>query len=74
MHSLEKRLKPPLQAVRIVGLNGSPHRNGNTVTLMRWVLEGCSGVLRIWQEKGWVRVERSLEARDWPGCPERQVP
>lgn len=27
--------------VHIVGLNGSPHRDGNTVTLMRWVLEGC---------------------------------
>jgi len=26
---------------RIIGLNGSPHRDGNTVTLMRWVLEGC---------------------------------
>ena len=27
--------------IHIVGLNGSPHRDGNTVTLMRWVLEGC---------------------------------
>jgi NAD(P)H-dependent FMN reductase len=52
MHSLRGRLKPPLrtkrlkpppQTVRIVGLNGSPHHHGNTATLMRWVLEGCSG-------------------------------
>lgn len=27
--------------VHITALNGSPHRNGNTTTLMRWVLEGC---------------------------------
>ena len=29
------------QAVRVVGFSGSPHRQGNTATLMRWVLEGC---------------------------------
>lgn len=29
------------QKVKIIGLNGSPHRNGNTVTLMNYVLEGC---------------------------------
>jgi NAD(P)H-dependent FMN reductase len=29
-------------SIRIVGLNGSPHCDGNTVTLMRWVLEGCT--------------------------------
>jgi multimeric flavodoxin WrbA len=28
-------------AVQVVGLNGSPHRNGNTATLINWVLEGC---------------------------------
>jgi multimeric flavodoxin WrbA len=28
--------------VRVIGLNGSPHRTGNTVTLMGWVLEGCA--------------------------------
>jgi len=27
--------------VRVIGLNGSPHRQGNTATLMGWVLEGC---------------------------------
>jgi NAD(P)H-dependent FMN reductase len=52
MHSLRRRRKPslrtvrrkpPLQTVRIVGLNGSPRRDGNTATLMHWVLEGCSG-------------------------------
>jgi len=26
---------------QLVALNGSPHRNGNTATLMRWVVEGC---------------------------------
>jgi multimeric flavodoxin WrbA len=29
-------------SVRVIGLNGSPHHNGNTVTLIRWVLEGCT--------------------------------
>ena len=28
--------------VRVIALNGSPHRNGNTATLMNWVLEGCA--------------------------------
>jgi NAD(P)H-dependent FMN reductase len=28
--------------VRVIGLNGSPHRHGNTVTLMTWVLEGSA--------------------------------
>jgi NAD(P)H-dependent FMN reductase len=28
--------------VRILALNGSPHRSGNTATLMEWVLEGCA--------------------------------
>jgi multimeric flavodoxin WrbA len=28
--------------IRIVALNGSPHRDGNTVLLMRWVLQGCA--------------------------------
>lgn len=28
--------------IRIIGLNGSPHRDGNTATLMGWVLEGCA--------------------------------
>lgn len=28
--------------IRVIGLNGSPHRHGNTVTLMSWVLEGCT--------------------------------
>ena len=28
-------------STQIVALNGSPHRNGNTVTLMGWVMEGC---------------------------------
>lgn len=27
--------------IGIVALNGSPHRHGNTATLMGWVLEGC---------------------------------
>ena len=38
------------QTVQIVALNGSPHRNGNTVTLMRWVAEGCreSGASVAW--------------------------
>ncbi|MFW9950185.1 MAG: flavodoxin family protein [Candidatus Thorarchaeota archaeon] len=27
--------------IRITALNGSPKKNGNTVTLMKWVLEGC---------------------------------
>lgn len=30
-----------LKPLKIVALNGSPHRSGNTVTLMNWVLEGC---------------------------------
>ena len=25
----------------IIGLNGSPHREGNTATLLGWVLDGC---------------------------------
>lgn len=29
------------ETVRIIALNGSPHRNGNTATLMGWVLDGC---------------------------------
>jgi len=29
-------------APHIIGLNGSPHRAGNTATLMGWVLEGCA--------------------------------
>ncbi len=33
---------PPHRSVRVVALNGSPHRKGNTVTLMGWVLEGCT--------------------------------
>jgi len=28
--------------IHVVGLNGSPHRTGNTVTLMGWVLDGCA--------------------------------
>jgi len=27
--------------MHIVALNGSPHREGNTATLMQWVLDGC---------------------------------
>ena len=27
--------------IKILGLNGSPKKNGNTYTLMSWVLEGC---------------------------------
>jgi len=27
--------------LRVVAVNGSPHREGNTATLMGWVLEGC---------------------------------
>lgn len=30
------------EPVQIVALNGSPHRQGNTATLMQWVLEGCA--------------------------------
>jgi len=26
---------------KIVALNGSPHHNGNTVLLMKWVIKGC---------------------------------
>lgn len=29
------------QPVDIVALNGSPHRHGNTATLMQWVVRGC---------------------------------
>lgn len=29
-------------SAHIIGLNGSPHRDGNTATLMGWVLEGCA--------------------------------
>lgn len=29
------------KSIKIVGLNGSPNRKGNTVTLMKWVLGGC---------------------------------
>lgn len=29
------------RSVRVVALNGSPHRDGNTATLIGWVLEGC---------------------------------
>ena len=28
--------------MHIVALNGSPHRKGNTATLMQWVLDGCA--------------------------------
>ncbi len=28
--------------VVVIGLNGSPNRGGNTVTLMNWVLGGCA--------------------------------
>jgi NAD(P)H-dependent FMN reductase len=27
--------------VRVAALNGSPHREGNTATLLRWVVAGC---------------------------------
>lgn len=27
--------------ISVMALNGSPHLDGNTATLMRWVLEGC---------------------------------
>ncbi len=27
--------------IRILAINGSPHANGNTATLMRWAAEGC---------------------------------
>jgi len=30
-----------MTTVKILALNGSPHRAGNTVTLMKWVIEGC---------------------------------
>jgi multimeric flavodoxin WrbA len=32
---------PEKRALSIVALNGSPHRAGNTATLMGWVVEGC---------------------------------
>lgn len=28
-------------SVKIIGLNGSPKRNRNTATIIKWVLEGC---------------------------------
>jgi NAD(P)H-dependent FMN reductase len=31
-----------IKSVHVIGLNGSPHRAGNTVTLMGWVLDGCA--------------------------------
>ena len=36
-----KQLSGP---IRIVALNGSPNKNGNTSTLMQWVVEGAAGV------------------------------
>jgi multimeric flavodoxin WrbA len=30
-----------MTTVKILALNGGPHRAGNTVTLMRWVVDGC---------------------------------
>jgi len=27
--------------IKVIGLNGSPNRNGNTATLIKWVLDGC---------------------------------
>ncbi len=41
--------------MHIVALNGSPHRKGNTATLMQWVLDGCEEVVRP-------LVEGNLEA------------
>lgn len=32
---------PITSSIHVVALNGSPHRQGNTATLMAWVLEGC---------------------------------
>ena len=32
------QIKKPIY---IIGLNDSPHRDGSTATLMKWVLEGC---------------------------------
>ena len=39
------------QSIRVIGLNGSPHSTGNTVTLMGWVLDGCAacGAQIEWQ-------------------------
>jgi multimeric flavodoxin WrbA len=47
--------QPP---IRIIGLNGSPHKNGNTATLMKWVLEGCA---EAGAEVEWIHVaERDI--------------
>jgi len=39
--------------IHVIGLNGSPHRHGNTATLMNWVLEGCA---RAGAEVDWLHL------------------
>jgi NAD(P)H-dependent FMN reductase len=51
-------------SIRIVGLNGSPHRNGNTVALMRWILEGCA---EAGAEVEWIHLI-DWEVRYRQGC------
>lgn len=45
--------------MHIVAMNGSPHRSGNTATLMRWVVEGCqaAGASVEWLNIGDWRIE-----------------
>jgi multimeric flavodoxin WrbA len=53
-----------MEPIRIVGLNGSPHREGNTATLMRWVLEGCE---EAGAEVEWLHVV-DYDVRYCQGC------
>jgi NAD(P)H-dependent FMN reductase len=39
--------------IHIVALNGSPNRNRNTVTLMKWVVEGC---VEAGAEVEWIHI------------------
>ena len=50
--------------IRIIGLNGSPHRRGNTTTLMQWVLEGCT---EAGAEVEWIHVA-DHDVRYCRGC------
>jgi NAD(P)H-dependent FMN reductase len=50
--------------IHVVGLNGSPHHQGNTVTLMGWVLEGC---LEAGAKTEWIHVV-DYDIRYCRGC------
>jgi NAD(P)H-dependent FMN reductase len=50
--------------IRIIALNGSPNRNGNTATLMKWVVEGC---VEAGAEVEWIHIA-DYDIRYCQGC------